>query len=178
MAKVIPPAAAPDAMTQAIDETSASLAATTRTLTETMTAAGTVIGHRMVLGAQAATDPMNVAHHAEFSLMTSEKVAAFSDAGTAMLDEMQDLNREMFEFVSRQAADTAQAVMDLATAETPAAIFEVQQRFLMDFWTRGSEHALKLATLGSGLSAQVLRPVHSAATANALRLTRAARRPE
>lgn len=178
MAKVIPPAAAPHALTQAIDETSAGLAATTRTLTETMTAAGTVIGHRMVLGAQAATDPMNVAHHAEFSLMTSEKVAAFSDAGAAMLDEMQDLNRELIDFAARQAANATQALVDLATAETPAAIFEVQQRFMMDFWTRGSAHALKLATLGSGLSAQVLRPVHSAATANAKRLTRAARRPD
>lgn len=173
MAKVIP-AAATEPFAHAINETSAGFAATTRAMTETLTAAGTVIGHRLVLGAQAASDPLNEAHHEEFSLMTSEKVSAFTDAGAVMMDEMQGLNSAVMKFVTEQAADTTQAVIDLGSAQTPMAMFEVQQRFLMDSWTRG----LKLATLGSGLSAQVLAPVHSAATANARRLSRNARKPE
>ena len=154
MAKVIPTAASTDTLAHALNETSAGFAATTRAMTETLTAASTVIGHRIALGAQAAADPMNEAHHAEFSLMTSEKVAAFSDAGAVMMGEMQDLNREVMKFVAQQTAGTAQAVFDL-----------------------GSAHAFKLAALGSGVSAQVLAPVHSAATANAKRLTRNARKP-
>ncbi|MDB5363380.1 MAG: hypothetical protein JWO51_4677 [Rhodospirillales bacterium] len=174
MAKVISPAVPTDLFAHAINETSAGFAATTRAMTETLTAAGTVIGHRMVLGAQAAADPMNEAHHVEFSLMSSEKVAAFTDAGTVMMDEMQSLNREVMKFATEQAAETTQAVIDLGSAQTPFAMFEVQQRFLMESWTRG----LKLATLGSGLSVQVMAPVHSAATANARRLTKNARKPD
>lgn len=177
MAKVIPTAAATDTLAHAMNETSAGFAATTRAMTETMTAAGTVIGHRIALGAQAAADPMNTAHHAEFSLMTSEKVAAFSDAGAVMMGEMQDLNREVMKFVTQQTVGTAQAVFELGSAQSPTAMFEVQQRFFMDSWARGSAHAFKLAALGSGVSAQVLAPVHSAATANAKRLTKNARKP-
>lgn len=174
MVKIKSTAPAPDALTHAMNETSAGFAATTRAMTETMTAAGAVIGHRLVLGAQAATDPMNEAHHVEFSLMTSEKVAAFSDAGAVMMDEMHSLNREVMKFVTEQTAGTTRAVLDLGQAQTPFAMFEVQQRFLVESWTRG----LKLATLGSGLSAQVMAPVHSAATANAKRLGRPTRKPE
>jgi hypothetical protein len=118
------------------------------------------------------TDPLNAAHHAEFSLMTSEKVAAFSDAGAVMMDEMQDLNREVMKYVAQQAVGAAHAVFELHSAETPAAMFEAQQRFWMESWARGSAHAFKLAALSSGVSAQVLAPVHSAATANARRLSK------
>jgi hypothetical protein len=177
MAKAIPGAAA-DTLADAMNETSAGFAATARAMTETVTAAGTVIGHRVALGAQAVTDPLNADHHAEFSLMTSEKVAAFSDAGAVMMDEMHDLNREVMTFLARQTVGAAQAVFELQAAQTPSAIFDVHQRFLMESWARGSAHAFKLAALSSGVSAQVLAPVHSAATANAKRLTKKARKPD
>ncbi|HEV2676451.1 MAG TPA: phasin family protein [Aliidongia sp.] len=176
MAKAIPTAAAPDTLERSMNETSAGFAATARAMSETVTAAGTVIGHRVALGAQAAADPFNTAHHAEFSLMTSEKVAAFSDASAVMMDELQDLNREVMKFVAQQTVGTAQAVFALGSASTPSAMFEVQQRFLMESWARGSAHAFKLAALSSGASALVLAPVHSAATANAKRLTKDARK--
>ena len=176
MAKAVT-GAATDTLAHAMTETSAGFAATARAMSETVTAAGTVIGHRVALGAQAVADPLNADHHAEFSLMTSEKVSAFSDAGAVMMDELHDLNREVMKFVAQQAAGTAQAVFELQSAQTPSAMFEVQQRFLMESWARGSAHAFKLAALGSGVSAQVLAPVHSAATANAKRLAKKARKP-
>ncbi len=169
-------ATVPHAFARAMNETSAGLAATARAVTETVTAAGTVIGHRVALGAQAVTDPLNADHHAELSLMTTEKVAAFSDASNVMLDELHDLNREVMTFLAQQAVGAAQAVFALGSATTPAALFDVQQRFLMESWARGSAHAFKLAALSSSASAQVLAPVHSAATANAKRLNKVARR--
>ncbi|HLZ64781.1 MAG TPA: polyhydroxyalkanoate granule-associated phasin [Aliidongia sp.] len=175
MAKAVPGAAI-DTLARALNETSAGFAATARTVSETVTAAGAVIGHRVALGAQAVADPLNADHHAEFSLMTSEKVTAFSDAGAAMMDELHDLHREVMKFAAQQVAGTAQAVFALGSSETPSAMFEVQRRFLEDSWARGSAHLFKLAALGSGVSAQVLAPVHSAATANAKRLSRKARR--
>jgi hypothetical protein len=176
MAKTGTMATVPHTLARAVNETSAGLAATARAVTETVTAAGTVIGHRVALGAQAVADPLNAAHHAEFSLMTTEKVTAFSDASNVMLDEMRDLNREVMTFIAQQTVGAAQAAFALGSATTPAAMFDVQQRFLMESWARGSAHAFKLAALSSGVSAQVLAPVHSAATANAKRLNKDARR--
>ena len=81
-------------------------------------------------------------------------------------------------FLARQTVGAAQAVFELQAAQTPSAIFDVHQRFLMETWARGSAHAFKLAALSSSVSAQVLAPVHSAATANAKRLTKKARKPD
>jgi len=176
MSKAASMAAMPQTLARAVSETSAGFAATARAVSETVTAAGTVIGHRVALGAQAVTDPLNADHHAEFSLMTTEKVAAFSDASNAMLDELHDINREVMSYLAQQTVGTARAVFDLGSATTPAAMFDVHRRFLFESWARGSAHAFKLAALGSGVSAQVLAPVHSTATANAKRLTKASRK--
>ncbi|WP_189052283.1 polyhydroxyalkanoate granule-associated phasin [Aliidongia dinghuensis] len=166
----------PQTLARAMTETSAGLAQTARTVTETVTAAGTVIGHRVTLGAQAVGDPLNADHHAEFSRMTTEKVTAFSDASNAMLDELRDINREVMTFLAQQTVGAAQAAFELGAATTPAAIFAAHQRFLMESWARGSAHAFKLAALSSTVSAQVLAPVHSTATANAKRLDKALRK--
>jgi hypothetical protein len=159
-----------DKLAHSMAEAGAGLTATARTVSETVTAASTVIGHRIALGARAVADPFN-ADHAEFSRMTTEKLEALSGVSAAMLAELRDLHREVATFAAQQTTGAARAVFALGSAQTGATILETQRRFLMESWARGAAHALELAARGAGLSAQVLAPVHETATANARRLT-------
>jgi hypothetical protein len=144
-------------------------------LGETAVAAGTVIGHRVALGAQALHNPAS-ADHDEFARMGTEKVDAFAAAGQAVLGELHDINRELVKHAAAAAAASLRAAWDVATAGSPAVAYEAQRRWLVESWARSSSHALKLTSMTAGVSALALAPVHSAATGNARRLTRRALR--
>jgi hypothetical protein len=138
-------------------------------LGETYVAAGAVIGHRTVLGAAALTDPLH-ADHAEFALMSSEKIAAFTSAGQALLDDVETIGRETANFWVSQAVAGLRATLGMAFARSAASALAAQQRWVTETALRTQNYATRVTSLGAGLSGSALAPVHAAATGNARRL--------
>src|SRR5271168_412123 len=81
----------------------ADLADTALKAGESAVAAGTVIGHRVAMGAQAMQDPFN-ADPTEFARMGTEKLTAFTASSRAVLNECQSIQNEMMKFTFGQAA--------------------------------------------------------------------------
>jgi hypothetical protein len=140
-------------------------------LGESAVAAGTVIGHRVAMGAQAMQDPASL-DHAEVTRMSAEKIVAFTASSHILLNEMQGINREVAEYAIGQATSSLRAAFDLATAHDPLSVLEIQRRWLIEAWTRSSRHALQLTALSAGASTLALAPVHATVTGNARRLSR------
>jgi hypothetical protein len=151
----------------------ADLADTAVKMSESAMAAGAVIGHRVVMGAQALQDPTTI-DHAELTLMTTEKIEAFTASSHAVLNELQDINRELVKFTVGQAAGCFKAAWEVATAHSPIHALEAQRRWMVEAWARANAHTMRMTTLSAGVSALALAPVHETVTDNARRLARRA----
>jgi hypothetical protein len=138
---------------------------------ESAVAAGTVIGHRVAMGAQAMQDPSSIDHD-EVARMSAEKISAFTASSHVMLDGWRDINRKLAEYVTGQATSSLRAVFEVASAQDPLSMIEIQRRWLVESWTRANRHALELTSLSAGASTQALTPVHATVTGNARRLSR------
>lgn len=125
---------------------------------ETMLAAGSVIEHRSKLMQAAAQRPLD-ADHRELARMVPEKVAAFSAAGSAMVDAWWGMQAEL----AGHARQVGTAMLS-GRAPDVATIARLQRRT--------AEHGLRLAEQAVAAGAAALAPVHGKATANARRLAR------
>jgi len=137
---------------------------------ESAVAAGTVIGHRVALGAQAMHDPFN-ADSGEFTRMSTEKVAAFTASSQAVLSECQSMQREMVNFTIGQAAGYFRAAWDVVTSLSPDQALAAQRRWAVESLARANSHAMKLAERSAAMSGLALAPVHATVTDNARRLS-------
>jgi hypothetical protein len=129
---------------------------------EMTVAAGTVIGARMGVIAAAQNDPLN-ADHAELGRMLPEKLGAFSEAGTAVMEEWWSLQREIGNYLLYLGR-----AMTVGRLPLPSELFELVERT--------SIHGTRLATSAIGAADVALAPLHKKATSNARRLTLLKRR--
>jgi hypothetical protein len=141
---------------------------------ECAVAAGTVIGQRVALGAQALQDPMS-ADASEFSRMGTEKLAAFAASSQAVLGELQSIQTEAMKFAIDQAETCMRAAWDVVTAFSPHQALAAQRRWTAESLARANSHVLRMAALSAGISGLALAPVHATVTANARRLSRPAK---
>jgi len=118
---------------------------------ETLRAAGTVVGHRSKTIEAALSDPF-AADHAELGRMVSEKGAAFGAAGASLTQDWLAMQADM----SAQTAALGQMMMGQVPNMTAAQAMV----------SRGQR--LGASALASSIRA--MTPVHRTATANAKRL--------
>jgi hypothetical protein len=149
----------------------ADLAETAFKIGESAVAAGTVISHRVVLGARAFHDPLN-ADPNEFARMGTEKLTAFTAASQAVLQECQSIQHQVMKYAIDLTADCCRAVWDMATSWSPNQALSAQRRWAGETLARANSHAMRLTTLSAGISGLALAPVHAAVTENARRLSR------
>ncbi|MGY2732854.1 hypothetical protein [Sphingomonas sp. UYP23] len=136
-----------------------SVGATGERLSETATASHAVIASRTTTIGEAMRSPLS-GDYAELGRMVPEKVAAFSQSGTAGLSALMTL----------QAGYVAQAqeLRAMWLRGRPPTLFE-----LAALSERSSMHALSALETGAQMGRDVVAPLHKAATGNAKRLRKA-----
>lgn len=137
----------------------AQMARTSAALAETMTASHAVIARRSAIIGAAINAPAS-ADRAELSRMVPEKVNAFGASGAS-------IGRDIIAMQSALMQEAVQLGMMAMTGRLPGAGALAE---------RSANLAVKTMTLGAGMGARSLAPVHRAATANARRLRRAKQR--
>ncbi len=121
-------------------------------MSETLEAAGRVVGVRQGTISSAFSDPLN-ADHVELALMVDEKTDAFASAGVALASSWLRMQSD----VTAQAMALAGVVMS-GRPPTPKVTRAMADR----------QRRIGNAALAGSI--QALRPIHAAATANARRL--------
>jgi hypothetical protein len=145
------------------------LADTAIKIGESAVAAGTVIGHRVALGAQALHDPLN-ADPAEFARMSVEKLAAFAASSHAVFNECQSIQHEWMKFSVGQTEGCFRAAWEVAMAWSPQQVLAAHRRWAAASLVRANSHAMKVTELSAGLSGLAVAPMHETVTKNARRL--------
>lgn len=135
---------------------------TGRRMAETATASRDVIASRSATIGEAVASPAT-ADHAELMRMVPEKVAAFSQAGEAMMREAMAMQIDYL-----RQAQLIGAMMMRGRPPSAAA--------LIDLTNQSASYALRTLEAGSRLGGAAVKPIHRTATANARRLDRKTRR--
>jgi hypothetical protein len=136
-----------------------SVGATRDRLNETATASQAVIASRTTTIGDAMRAPLH-GDYAELGRMVPEKVAAFSQSGTAGLSAL-------FTLQAGYVAQT-QELAALWLRGRPPTLGE-----LTELSERSSMHALRALETGARMGQDVVAPLHKAATGNAKRLRKA-----
>lgn len=150
------------------------LSDTVNKLQEAAVASGAVIGHRLNLALAAAANPA-VTDHAEFRLMTSEKIEGFSASANAAFGGLYDIQASMMQMLLGQASRMTQAVVEAATSMTPAGMADAHKRWVEDSIAVAQAHSWDVTNKLVDVSAMTLDPLHSRVTSNAKRLGRRGR---
>jgi hypothetical protein len=140
-------------------------------LSETALASGTVVGERIGLAMTALADP-DAVDHAEFTLMTTEKIEGFTDAFSAVMDGLWQVGHDALDVMAGQAESFGRAAAAVGTAHTPFDVFAAQQRWFSEVVTSTGRHGIRVANGLGSLPASALEPVHSRVTDNVRRLGR------
>ena len=140
-----------------------------RKTSELAIAAHRVIGKRMALGAKATIDPLD-ADHAELARILPEKVAAFSEAGIALLFRSKEITRQMVGFGASEMSAAASAGLAMAKCRTPAGMMATQRGITLAWFSRALSHSLALGVLATRSQRAAMAPIHRVAMANARRL--------
>ena len=129
---------------------------------EMLTASSDVIAARMEIMARALADPLR-ADVTELSLMGTEKLEALSASAASVAGN-----------VSTLAASASKSAMDeVAHAQRAAtAMASAQLTYAMGWWGRATGQMLTFNTGLLKAQAEAMKPLHSAAVANAKRLKR------
>ena len=138
---------------------------------EMLSAAGDVIAARMKIMVDGMTDPAKV-DLKEMSLMSSEKVEALSESAAAMGKTFGDIGQRLNANAVTEAGLASRAASAIAGASTPAAAMQAQYSYALGWWSRAAGQMLTLNTELLKGQAEVLKPIHRTAVANAKRLKR------
>jgi len=138
---------------------------------ELMSASATVILRRSAIGAAALERP-TAAAFAEGSTMVTEKIAALAESGSAAAQSTADVAMAAVGYAVQEATQFGTAAGRLASCATPAAMLAMQQRVLGGFFQRFVTHSLAMGDQVMKASGAAMTPFHTAARANARRLTR------
>lgn len=150
--------------------------ATTATLTaasggEMLRAASDVIAARLNIMAEGLANPMK-ADMREMSLMGTEKVEALSESVSAVAGNLGDLTARISKSALDEVGFAQRAAADILGAATPQAAATAQYDYAVGWWGRAAGQMLTLNTELLKAQSDALKPIHSAAVANAKRLKR------
>ncbi|NDZ13723.1 hypothetical protein C7T35_29755 [Variovorax sp. WS11] len=129
---------------------------------------GSVIQLRTGLMAKAGLVPSD-ADLAEMQLMGHEKLAAATESGSAIANQLHSTQFALVNRAMRQWLSGAVALVSLATSTTPAQI-ATHGRALAVAATRSAATLSQLSSAGARIAQRGLKPIHAKASANALRL--------
>ncbi|WGM32565.1 phasin [Brevundimonas sp. NIBR11] len=138
---------------------------------EMMRAASDVIAARLSIMAEGLANPMK-ADMAEMSLMGTEKVEALSESAAAVAGNLGDLAARMSKSAMDEMSHAHRAASAIASAATPAGAATAQFNYAVGWWGRAAGQMLTLNTELLKAQSDALKPIHSAAVANAKRLKR------
>jgi hypothetical protein len=130
-----------------------------------------VIAKRVALGMVAALDPVR-ADRVEFARMIPEKVEAFSTAGMVMLAQSGQTGQHVIRLASDEVRTTVNAIMEMTSCDSPAALAEAQSRFARAWLSRVTSGFIAMGMLAAASQAAAMAPIHQTVVANAERLGR------
>lgn len=138
---------------------------------EMLRAASDVIAARLTIMAEGLANPMK-ADMAEMSLMSTEKMQAMTASAAAVAADMGDLAARVSKSALDEVAHAQRAASQMATAASPQAAATAQFNYAVAWWGRATGQMLTLNTELLKAQADALKPIHTAALANARRLKR------
>jgi hypothetical protein len=140
---------------------------------ELAAASAKTIAHRGVLIAKAMGTPAGLSQP-EFTRMSDEKSAVAIESSAAMLGKLPELNRILMDFWFRQMERAASSTLALAACRSVRAAAAVSLRageaMVSDMISAG----IRLTRSSQHVADAGMTPIHRVATANAVRLGRAA----
>jgi hypothetical protein len=133
-------------------------------------AAGAVIAERSALGLRALTTPIEAT--AELSRLVPEKLLALSAASTAVGAHSAEMGQRLMRMASDEATIAMRTASQLWLSGGPAGYLAVQNRAVLDWFSRAFSHSMSVGAAVARSQAAALLPVHRAATGNARRLSK------
>jgi hypothetical protein len=146
-------------------QTAATTAAMLRSGTrfgEMSMAASTVIARRVALSM--------AGDHSEMAVMVPEKVAAFTEASTAVMTHSAAMGGVLGRYALDEAAAGAQTAMRFAQCRDPGSLMMAQGQSMSEAWGRWMSLVVRLGADAVAGSDAAMRPVHRATSRNAKRL--------
>jgi hypothetical protein len=146
---------------RALEATAAMMRNGTR-LGEMGAAASAVITRRLALSM--------AGDHSEVAVMVPEKVAAFTEAGAALMQSSAAMSNTVGRYAMGEAAAGAETAMRLAQCRDPGSLMLEQAQSMTAAWGRWMSFMVQM---GAGVAAgtgAAMRPVHQATSRNAKRL--------
>jgi hypothetical protein len=138
---------------------------------EMLTASSDVIAARMEIMARAMADPLR-ADVTELSLMGTEKLEALSASAASVAGNVSTLAARASKSAMDEVGHAQRAATAMASAGTPAGLASAQFSYAMGWWGRAAGQMLTFNTGLLKTQAEALKPLHTAAVANAKRLKR------
>ncbi|MGJ7492673.1 polyhydroxyalkanoate granule-associated phasin [Variovorax sp. ZT4R33] len=135
---------------------------------EMLLSSGSVIQHRTERMAKAGLAP-TPADLVEFQLMGHEKLAAVSESGAAIANQLHTTGYSLLNRSLRHWLSGASAWAGLATSLTPAQA-AAHSHALFSAGHQAVATATQLGSAGARVAQRGLKPIHAKATANARRL--------
>lgn len=135
---------------------------------EMLLSSGSVIQIRTERMAKAGLSPSDV-DMAEFQLMSHEKLAAASESGAAMANQMHTTQFALMNRAVKHWLSSGVALFSLATSTTPAQAV-THAEALGSATARSAEAMSQLSSAGARIVQRGLKPIHAKATSNARRL--------
>jgi len=135
---------------------------------EMLLSSGSVIQLRTERMARAGLSPSDD-DLAEMQLMSHEKLAAASESGAAIANQMHSTQFGLVNRAVKQWLGGAVALVSLATSTTPAQIATHGKAFV-GAATRSAATMSQLSSASARIAQRGLKPIHAKATSNARRL--------
>ncbi|WP_219214719.1 polyhydroxyalkanoate granule-associated phasin [Variovorax boronicumulans] len=141
------------------------------TTQEMLWSAAAVIQLRTERMARAGLAP-SAADQVEFQLMGQEKLAAASESGAAIVQQLHTTGHALTQRTVRDWLSATTAWLGLATSLTPAQA-AAHSHALLNAGNRSLANATQIGSAGARVVQRGLKPIHARATANARRLAHA-----
>jgi O-methyltransferase involved in polyketide biosynthesis len=132
-------------------------------------AAGHVIAKRVALGVAAAMDPLN-ADRTEFERMVPEKMEAFTAAGMILVEQSNQVGRQISRLASDAVLSSARATFAMAGCATPVALAAEQGRFAREWFDQATAAVVAMGMLALRAHDAAMDPIRRTVAANAERL--------
>ncbi|MGJ7494827.1 polyhydroxyalkanoate granule-associated phasin [Variovorax sp. RT4R15] len=138
---------------------------------EMLVSSGSVIQMRTRRMAEHGMQPTS-ADMREIQLMSEEKLAAVTESGAAIANQLHTTQYALMNRAVQQWVTTGTALVSLATSFTPAQALSRGQA-LVDASTRAAATLTHVSSAGARVVQRALKPIHAKATSNHRRLSQA-----
>ncbi len=139
---------------------------------EMLVSSGSVIHLRTSRMAEHGMQP-TPADMREIHLMSEEKLAAVTESGAAIANQLHTTQYALMNRAVQQWFQTGTALMSLAASFTPTQALSRGQA-LIEAGTRTAATVSQLSSAGARIAQRAIKPIHAKATSNQRRLSQAA----